>query len=132
MPAVIDTQRMTIPNRMFLKRDEIIQPDERGLLGLVKSLRARKLDQIVITNASAKTLTLRRDGATNIERVGVLNVADTTWGQTNMVVNIAGHNLIRLQHALENWGVTTAEYLLDVPGSPINTIRFTLSGNVSI
>lgn len=132
MPAVIETQRMTIPNRMFLKRDEIIQPNERGLLDLVKSLRARKLDQIVITNASSKTLTLRRDGVTNIERVGVLNVADTNWGQTGVVVNIAGHNLIRLQHALENWGNNVAEYLLDVPGSPINTIRFTLAGNVSI
>ena len=132
MPAVIETQGMTLPNQMLLKRDEIYQPDERGLLGLVKSLRARKLDQIVITNASGKTIMLRRDGATNIERVGVLNVSDTLWTQSGVVVHIAGHNLIRLQHALENWGTTTAEYLLDVPHSPIGSIRFTLTGTVSV
>lgn len=127
MPAVIQAQAMLVPNRMTLTRDEALR-----LADNIDLLRGKHVDEIVISTGGSKTVKIRRDGTTSIQKPVAQTVADTTWSETNVVVSLAGHNLIRLQHALRDFGTTKAEYLLDVPNSPVNSIRFTLTGNVSV
>lgn len=132
MPQVISTTgqgatAMTLPNQMLLTRNEALQ-----LATKLEMLRRREIDEIVITNDSAKTVKVRRDGVADIYKPMAQSVADTTWTQSGVVASLAGHNLIRLMHAFQQWGATVTDYVLDVPASPFTSIRFTLTGNVSL
>lgn len=121
MPSVIDTQAMLVPNQMLLTAHEAFV-----LAGNLNTLRGRHVDEIVITTTGGKTVKIRRDGVTNIAHTLSQAVTDTTWAE-NVVVSLAGHNLIRLRDALFEFGKTKSEYVLAVPQSAVNSIRFTLT-----